>query len=640
MKFKLFILSNFLLLFCFSTYTLAQQISFSHNDLYDIDNVDSIEKKWSVAPLNTVEHLKRLYSLENVYLLTLNSKSGTLIDSIKKIEDGIYPVRNSSLYFLYDANKLFRKGKLLPAYQSLNFALNEFIAQKDTFSIILCYLNLCEVQPNDKTNASYDFLVKGEKLALKYNNNYLKFKVYQTYYQYYYYNQNDPNNQKKLIEINDKMKSHIIKDKYEQLFWAIYYGNLGVSMMTKSDYKQALIYLSKSNKLHAHLNSDIAFAPVKFNFALSYYHLGDFKKSLLLSKESYELAKKAKYLKLIQYSLELQKVSLGNMYRYKESIELYEKINIFKDSISKVERQKDVDEFKVKYNAQQIENENIKLSNEQLVMQRQRDNIFILLLVFFILMVIVTYFSLKYRKLNKKISIQNKSLTELTKTKDYFMSIIAHDIKQPIVSLFNISKTIKYLSENKQYKRIHEISDTIDQSSLKTIKIIDNLFQWALIQNENKVANPRKLLLKEQIDQLIAKYVLDPSEIAVKIDINETATIFFDSVDFEIIFRNLLDNSMKNTPKDRKVMLQFVESEPLVGNLKMLYSDNGSGITEPSLSVINSVFEKNEFYYPKTNHLGFGIILIAKLMAINHSSIKIQKTSEDGTTFELIFRTQ
>ena len=86
-----------------------------------------------------------------------------------------------------------------------------------------------------------------------------------------------------------------------------------------------------------------------------------------------------------------------------------------------------------------------------------------------------------------KISNQNVALEDLTRTKDYFLSIIAHDIKQPIISLFSLNKTLKYFANLKDFDRVDKIINSFDKSSMKTLKIIDNLFHWSFIQNQNKV---------------------------------------------------------------------------------------------------------------------------------------------------------
>jgi signal transduction histidine kinase len=96
-------------------------------------------------------------------------------------------------------------------------------------------------------------------------------------------------------------------------------------------------------------------------------------------------------------------------------------------------------------------------------------------------------FDLLFRNLKQhKDSLQRseRELKTLNATKDRFFSIIAHDIRNPLVSMDLI---LSYLRENREMDSEEELKllNELDTVSKHTITLLDNLLQWAQCQTGN-----------------------------------------------------------------------------------------------------------------------------------------------------------
>ncbi len=233
-----------------------------------------------------------------------------------------------------------------------------------------------------------------------------------------------------------------------------------------------------------------------------------------------------------------------------------------------------------------------------------------------------------------KINQQNKALQELNGMKDKFLSIIAHDLKNPFTNLLGflqlLRQTHKTISVAKREKYLNIVSD----SAWQIYRLLENLLTWSRL-NQNKIQlqiieAPVTPIIQDTVNlvqnsaaQKNIKITFNKQqEMKVKADINMLQTVL----------RNLLNNSIKFTPENGEVHINYKTN----GNSTLVFSvkDNGIGIPKNQQDKLFSFHEK--FTRTGTNNeegTGLGLILSKEFVEKNSGEIWVESEVDKGSTF-------
>jgi K+-sensing histidine kinase KdpD len=236
-------------------------------------------------------------------------------------------------------------------------------------------------------------------------------------------------------------------------------------------------------------------------------------------------------------------------------------------------------------------------------------------------------------KARRDARLQTVEVRRLASVRDYYLRIIAHDLRSPLLSLQGMYELVKYSIQNEKYDDLARISDFIDETGAKTKVLLDNLLNWGLAQQEEVAYIPRKVNLLKSITSVTGIYDAMQELKSFKINIScaRNTFVFADLAAVDLILRNLVDNAVKHLAVDQGVIeiTVLVEGNNVVTSIK----DNGSGISESILTYINLIFQDPKFLKENQTKIGLGMILISKFIHVNKGSIYALSTPESGSTF-------
>ena len=113
------------------------------------------------------------------------------------------------------------------------------------------------------------------------------------------------------------------------------------------------------------------------------------------------------------------------------------------------------------------------------------------------ILVITTLVLSRFRQLKKQkilleklVAIKTTELSELNASKDKFFSIIAHDLKNPFNSIIGFSEMLTEEIRSGDHERIKEYAGIINTSSVLTLRLLENLLEWANAQTGKILFNP------------------------------------------------------------------------------------------------------------------------------------------------------
>lgn len=245
------------------------------------------------------------------------------------------------------------------------------------------------------------------------------------------------------------------------------------------------------------------------------------------------------------------------------------------------------------------------------------------------------YSFLKIEEQNKELKETQNILKEANITKDRFLSIIAHDLKNPFTSLIGFSKLVVDDFDKIDKKHLKEILEMIYQSAKQIYSLLENLLLWARAQSGSVTIEPDYIdiygIIQENLD--IFSNNIKEKNINIKLNLNKENRVFVDYNMISTVIRNILSNAIKFTNFNGKIEIK-TESVDNGENLLIEIKDNGKGIEEEYKDRIFSIDKK--FSTPGTNNekgSGLGLIICKEFVLKNNGDIYFKSKYGEGTSF-------
>jgi len=283
---------------------------------------------------------------------------------------------------------------------------------------------------------------------------------------------------------------------------------------------------------------------------------------------------------------------------------------------------------------------NYKLENLQKIQEIQLNNqrayIYLLVLVVIsgaIILILVSKSSKNKKRANRELNIVNSKLYEVNKTKDKFLSIIAHDLRGPYQSTLGLSQ---FLSDNLDVIEKNDLQEGIKNlhSSLNNqYNLLTDLLKWVELQAGGFNLNTEKIELYGIVDDVIALLGLSAKKKNITLINNVNPNIFVsaDKNMIHLVLRNLISNSIKFTPQNGIVEIKTHHKKPMV---EICVADNGIGISSDDFI---KLFKIDVHYTNKGTSneegSGLGLILCKEIIEKHNGSIWVESKVGKGSKF-------
>jgi len=243
------------------------------------------------------------------------------------------------------------------------------------------------------------------------------------------------------------------------------------------------------------------------------------------------------------------------------------------------------------------------------------------------------------RKQNEdKILKSQKELKEANLAKDKFFSIIAHDLKNPIYNVVNLSTYLKDNIKKWDENKIQQFANYISEASTQASELLENLLSWARSQTGKINIVSEKINIKSFFDSIkvsVNNLLLDKNlkfKIFNKIEFDY---IWGDKNMISTILRNLITNAIKYTPEGGKISITISKFEELDKKyFKIKVKDTGIGIAQKDIHKLFKIEESHST--PGTNDeggTGLGLILCREFVEKHNGRIWVESEVGKGSQF-------
>jgi len=274
---------------------------------------------------------------------------------------------------------------------------------------------------------------------------------------------------------------------------------------------------------------------------------------------------------------------------------------------------------------------------------------FMMFLIFFLLFLFsLIYFirirTLQHQKkaLEKAVDLKTSQLQgainqlkEANSTKDKFMSIIAHDLINPLQTIMGLSELLLDERDNPESTNRNAIIKSINQSSNDLFNLLENLLHWSRSERGLLEYVPQNVDLSVELKKIVS--LLGPTarrkEIGLELHLpaKKTCIAKADMNFVNTIMRNLISNALKFSYKNGKVVVDVQKDR---NQFIISIIDQGVGMTEDKMA---QLFDKGKHITTVgTNNeigTGLGLMLVKELVEKQGGKLSIKSRVGEGSTF-------
>ena len=223
---------------------------------------------------------------------------------------------------------------------------------------------------------------------------------------------------------------------------------------------------------------------------------------------------------------------------------------------------------------------------------------------------------------------QAQYLRELDQMKSNFLSLVSHDLKTPIAKIQAVVERL-----NRENPALKESLESIDNSNNELKHYITSVLNLSRIESQkvilNKKSNDINRIIEEVLKRL--KAVAQVKSITFEQNLEPLFSVECDEDLIRQVMTNLVDNAIKYSPQNSKVIISSYEEE---GFIRVDIQDFGPGISNDQLPLMFQKF--NRFLRPMNEQVkgtGLGLYLSKYFIELHGGTIRLRSELGLGATF-------
>ncbi|SFE29426.1 sensor histidine kinase [Thermophagus xiamenensis] len=249
-------------------------------------------------------------------------------------------------------------------------------------------------------------------------------------------------------------------------------------------------------------------------------------------------------------------------------------------------------------------------------------------------------FEQEVQMLTKELQEVTKKLRESEALKSHFISNISNEIVNPFTSILGLSKSILSVEKN-DWKKVVSMVALIHSEAFNLDFQLRNIFVAAKIEAGEVTPNISKVNIRGVIQSIIDSFSLVARKMGIEIDFEWEIEYGFgknfyfktDSEKLKLILSNLLNNALKYSYKDGKVIIRVWANDEI---LSFSVRDFGTGISEKNQKIIFERFKRLDTGINSINRgHGLGLSITKALLDVLGGEIEIESRKGEGSTFTI-----
>lgn len=220
---------------------------------------------------------------------------------------------------------------------------------------------------------------------------------------------------------------------------------------------------------------------------------------------------------------------------------------------------------------------------------------------------------------------------ELEKQKDDFISLVSHELKNPLTSIKAYTQILQKKLENHKDKSLLKIFTSLDIQTTKLTDLISDLLSEAKTRAKGFSYHDKEFDVNSLVEEIIenATRRADGYTISYKRKVHKE--IIADRTRIGQVLDNLISNAIKYSSQTKKIT---VKVSVINDNIQFSVQDFGVGITKENLKkVFEPFFREIEMQKETFPSIGLGLYISAEIVKHYSGKIWVKSTAGKGSTF-------
>lgn len=410
------------------------------------------------------------------------------------------------------------------------------------------------------------------------------------------------------------------------------FHNLGLSYLHLNKFDKAEEYLFKSADLQQMEKDTLLLIGSYMDIANLYYVQYEDRQAIPYFQKAYLLSKKVKDFELKRRAAMNMAVVEENRKNFPLALVYRKEYESWKDSLNDQNKIWSIAELEKKFAIKQKQKEINILEAENKLKIAERNGLFYSSALLLLLFGTGIYFYRQKIKHNKIILAQKTELNELNATKDKLFSIVSHDLRSSVSALKSSNAKLIESLEIKNFTELNKLLHRNSAIANGAYNLLDNLLNWALLQTKQLYFFQESLHLYSIVQQVEYNYkpLMTDKNLTFENAVSNDVFVFADLDSIKIILRNLLDNAIKFSGKNEKILIYTRDSKDVFCNV--VIEDSGLGMDETTRQEL--LKETILLAKKKNNEIvgtGLGMQLCKTMIKKNNGKLSIESQETIGT---------
>jgi len=441
--------------------------------------------------------------------------------------------------------------------------------------------------------------------------------------------------------------AEIYSKKGNTTYQAAAYINLGLTYKKMGDYERAIEYHNKALALWQQADD-------QYHISYYYMNMGEIMLDLKKIDKAGEYLRQAEKLALKTGSKDLLAKTYEFLSDYNAARKNYalaytylDKSKQLNDSILNAETTEKVSQIHYQYEIARRDADNSNLVKENLdkELKIQKKNYFlylltgILLIIGILVIFLVNQNRIKHR-VNKQLEEKNRliikqkdELVKLNASKDKFLTILAHDIKNPLSSIHGLSEM--WVTDHDSLTEQEKMFFAKDIHTLSTnlFEIINTLLTWSTSQSGMIACRPKAFLVSDLCRRAVRNLqaVAKQKDILIVSKADEKLLVMADENMILSVVHNLVTNAIKYSHPGKSIHIEARQADTMV---QVSVIDSGIGLSDESME---KLFRYDQHFLNKGTAgeagTGLGLILCKDFIEKNGGTISVESSLNQGSRF-------
>lgn len=226
---------------------------------------------------------------------------------------------------------------------------------------------------------------------------------------------------------------------------------------------------------------------------------------------------------------------------------------------------------------------------------------------------------------------------EANRLKDEFLAIMSHELRNPLNVILGYAELLLRVDEIKSSENLRRMADAVKRNAVAQSKLIRDLLDLSRLRSGKLELNRETISPVTSIENAIETVRLDAQGKEITIEVQAPGDLVFvkaDPVRLEQIIWNLLNNSIKFTPKGGRIVVRLEEE---ADQIVLTVADNGQGIDSSFLPHIFEIFRQADAGTNRSQSgMGIGLAVVQQLVELHGGSVTAYSGGAgQGATFTI-----